>query len=237
VIVVSRSQKRITVPKSWPIPRKTHKWVAKTRPGPHSSQESVPLLVVLRDMLKLADNAREAKLILNEKNVLVDGRIKKDYKLPVGIFDVISIPLMNQQYRMLRDERGMFYLSPLEPGKVRKLARIENKTVLKGNKQQLNLSDGTNKLVEGEFKAGDSLVLSIPEMEIEDRIEFKEGNLAMVIGGRHSGQVGKVKTIHVVRSSRPNSVVISGKDEFETIVDYVYMIGTEEPVIKLGAVR
>lgn len=234
---MSRSQKRITVPKSWPIPRKTHKWVAKTRPGPHSSQESVPLLVVLRDMLKLADNAREAKLILNEKNVLVDGRVKKDYKLPVGIFDVVSFPLLDQQYRMLRDERGMFYLSPLEPGKVRKLARIENKTILKGNKQQLNLSDGTNKLAEGEFKAGDSLVLSIPEMEIEDRIEFKEGNLAMVVGGKHSGQMGKVKAINVVRSSRPNSVVISGKEEFETIVDYVYMIGTEEPVIKLGAVR
>ncbi len=234
---MSRHQKRVTVPVSWPIARKTKKWVAKTSPGPHSAEESIPLLTIIRDMLKLTDNAREAKRILYEGKVLVDGRVQKDYKLPVGIFDVISIPLLNQNYRMLKDARGKFYLSLLEPGNVRKLARIENKTTLKGNKQQLNLSDGSNKLIDGEFKTGDSLVLSIPEKSIEDRIEFKVGNLAMVVGGKHAGQIGKIKDIMVVKSSRPNRVIISGDDEFETIVDYVYMIGKDTPVIKLGAVK
>jgi len=131
----------------------------------------------------------------------------------------------------------MFYLSLLEPGKVRKLARIENKTILKGKRQQLNLSDGSNKLDEGEFKVGDSLVLSIPEKNIEDRIEFKVGNLAMVVGGKHAGQTGKIKEIITVKSSQPNRVIISGDEEFETIEDYVYMIGKDQPVIKLGAIR
>lgn len=234
---MSRHQKRVTVPVSWPIARKTKKWVAKTSPGPHSAENSMPLLTVIRDMLKIADNAREAKRILYEGKVLVDGRVQKDYKLPVGIFDVISIPLLNQSYRMLKDARGKFYLSLLEAGNVRKLARIENKTNLKGNKQQLNLSDGSNKLMDGDFKTGDSLVLSIPDKNIEDRIEFKVGNLAMVVGGKHSGQIGKIKDIMVVKSSRPNRVIISGDEEFETIVDYVYMIGKDAPVIKLGAVR
>jgi small subunit ribosomal protein S4e len=222
---------------SWPIARKTKKWVAKTSPGPHSSQESIPLVTVIRDMLKLVDNAREAKRVLYEGKVLVDGKVQKDYKLPVGIFDVISIPLLDQQYRMLKDARGMFYLSLLEPGTVRKLARIENKTILKGKRQQLNLSDGSNKLDEGEFKVGDSLVLSIPEKNIEDRIEFKVGNLAMVVGGKHAGQTGKIKEIITVKSSQPNRVIISGDEEFETIEDYVYMIGEDQPVIKLGAIR
>jgi small subunit ribosomal protein S4e len=234
---MSRHQKRVTIPVSWPISRKTHTWVAKSSPGPHSANESIPLLTVVRDLLKLADNAREAKRILYEGKVLVDGRVQKDYKLPIGIFDVLSIPLLNQNYRMLKDARGMFYLSLLEAGMVRKLARIENKTTLKGNKQQLNLSDGSNKLADGEFKAGDSLVLSIPDKNIEDRIEFKVGNLAMVVGGKHTGQIGKIKDIMVVKSSRPNRVIISGDEEFETIVDYVYMIGKDAPVIKLGAVR
>ncbi len=234
---MSRHQKRVTIPVSWPIARKTKKWVAKTSPGPHSSQESIPLVTVIRDMLKLVDNAREAKRVLYEGKVLVDGKVQKDYKLPVGIFDVISIPLLDQQYRMLKDARGMFYLSLLEPGKVRKLARIENKTILKGKRQQLNLSDGSNKLDEGEFKVGDSLVLSIPEKNIEDRIEFKVGNLAMVVGGKHAGQTGKIKEIITVKSSQPNRVVISGDEEFETIEDYVYMIGKDQPVIKLGAIK
>jgi small subunit ribosomal protein S4e len=234
---VSRHQKRVTVPVSWPIARKTHTWVAKTSPGPHSSTESMPLVMVLRDMLKLVDNAREAKRVLHEGKVLVDGKAQKNYKLPVGIFDVISVPASNQQYRMLKDEKGMFYLSSLETGNVRKLARVENKTSIKGNRQQLNLSDGSNKLAEGEFKVGDSLVLSLPEKNIEDRIGFEVGNLAMVVGGKHSGQTGKIKEIITVKSSRPNRVIISGDEEFETIEDYVYMIGIDQPVIKLGAVR
>jgi len=234
---MSRHQKRVTVPVSWPIARKTHAWVAKTSPGPHSSADSMPLVMVIRDMLKLVDNAREAKRALYEGKVLVDGKVQKDYKLPVGIFDVISVPLNNQQYRVLKDEKGMFYLSLLEAGAVRKLARIENKTVIKGKKQQLNLSDGSNKLVEGEFKVGDSLILSLPEKNIEERIGFEVGNLAMVVGGKHTAQTGKIKEIITVKSSQPNRVIISGDVEFETIKDYVYMIGKDQPVIKLGAVR
>jgi small subunit ribosomal protein S4e len=197
----------------------------------------MPLLMIVRDMLKLVDNAREAKRALYEGKVLVDGKAQKDYKLPVGIFDVISVPSRGEQYRMLKDAKGMFYLSLLESGNVRKLARVENKTFLKGKKQQLNLSDGSNKLAEGEFKVGDSLVLSIPDKNIEERISFEVGNLAMVVGGKHSGQTGKIKEIITVKSSQPNRVIISGEEEFETIKDYVFMVGKDAPVIKLGAVR
>jgi small subunit ribosomal protein S4e len=234
---VSRHQKRVTVPVSWPIARKTHAWVAKTSPGPHSAGDSMPLVMIIRDMLKLVDNAREAKRALYEGKVLVDGKAQKDYKLPIGIFDVISVPSSNQQYRMLKDEKGMFYLSLLEAGNMRKLARIENKTIISGKKQQLNLSDGSNKLEEGEFKVGDSLVLSLPDKNIEERIGFEIGNLAMVVGGKHSGQTGKIKEIITVKSSQPNRVIISGDVDFETIKDYVYMIGKDQPVIKLGAIR
>lgn len=234
---MTRHQKRVTVPRSWPIARKNHKWVAKSSPGPHSSADSMPLVMVIRDMLKLTDNSREAKRVLYEGKVLVDGKVVKDHKLPVGIFDIISIPTLNQDYRMLRDERGMFFFKSIEPTDRKKLVRVENKTTLKGNKQQLNLNDGSNRLEEGTYKTGDSLILSIPEKKIEDRIEFKEGNLAIVVGGKHSGQTGRIKTIHAVRSSRPNRVVISGVEDFETIADYVFMIGRDEAAIGLGAAR
>ena len=188
-------------------------------------------------MLKLADNSREAKRVLYEGKVLVDGKVVKDHKQPVGIFDIISIPALNQDYRMLRDERGMFFFKSIEATDRKKLVRVENKTTLKGNKQQLNFNDGSNRLEEGAYKPGDSVILSIPEKKIEDRIEFKEGNLAVVVGGKHSGQTGKIKAIHVVRSSRPNRVVISGEEDFETIADYVFMIGKDQPAIALGAFR
>ncbi|MHC1686352.1 MAG: 30S ribosomal protein S4e [Methanothrix sp.] len=231
---MSRHQKRVTVPVSWPISRKTHAWVAKASPGPHSAEQSIPLVTVVRDMLKLVDNAREVKRILYEGKVLIDGKAQKDYKLPVGMFDVVSVPLLNQQYRMMKDVRGMFYLSPIEAMDAKKLARIENKTIITGKKLQLNLSDGSNKLADGEFKVGDSLVLSIPDKKVEDRIEYKIGNLAMVVGGKHTGQTGKIKEIITVKSSQPNRVIIAGEEEFETIEEYVFMIGRDSPAIKLG---
>jgi len=232
---VSRHQKRIASPKSWPIPRKTHTWTVKSRPGPHSAKYGLPLLIVIRDLLGFADNAREATRILNEGNVLVDGKVRKDHKYPVGIFDVISIPKLDKQYRVLLDAKGKFNLHELEPGVTRKLNKIRNKTILKGGTLQLNLNDGTNKVVDREYNTGDSVILSIPGKEIVDRIEFEEGNLVMVVGGAHSGEVGKIKKIQIVRSSRPNRVIISGGEEFETTVDHVFMIGRDAPAIKLGA--
>jgi small subunit ribosomal protein S4e len=157
---MTRHQKRITVPRSWPISRKNHHWVAKANPGPHSSEDSMSLVMVVRDILKLANNSREAKRILYEGKVLVDGKIVKDHKYPVGIFDIISVPSKSQDFRMLRDERGMFFFKPIELADKKKLVRVENKTTLKGNKQQLNFNDGSNRIEEGDYKTGDSLILS-----------------------------------------------------------------------------
>lgn len=232
---MSKHQKRVASPKSWPIARKTHKWVTKSRPGPHSAENSIPLMIVVRDLLGLAANSRETKRVLNEGGLLVDGTVRKDHKFPVGIFDVISIPALNKDYRMLQDAKGKFNLHTLESGEVRKLSRIENKTIIKGGRQQLNFNDGTNSIIEGDYKTGDSIIFSIPDREIVDRIEFKEGNLAMVVGGSHSGEMGAIKEIQIVRSSHPNRVIISGKEEFETTEDHVFMIGRDAPVIKLGA--
>ncbi|HPE63070.1 MAG TPA: 30S ribosomal protein S4e [Methanothrix sp.] len=232
---MSRHQKRIASPRSWPIARKIHTWVAKSKPGPHSAKGSIPLVVVVRDLLGLVDNSREAKRILHEGGVLVDGKARKDVNFPVGIFDVISVPAMDTNYRLLSDAKGRFNLHELEAGEARKLCRIENKTILKGGKLQLNLNDGTNILAEGDYGTGSSVILSIPDKEIADVIEFKEGNLAMVVGGSHSGEVGTIKEIEVVKSSRPNKVIISGKVDFETTVDHVFMIGRDKPAIKLGA--
>ncbi|MCJ7638664.1 MAG: 30S ribosomal protein S4e, partial [Euryarchaeota archaeon] len=82
-------QKRISAPKSWPIAKKTHKWVVAASPGAHS-RDAVPILVVLRDLLHLADNAKEAKRILHSGNVTVNGRVVKKYKAQVGLFDVVA---------------------------------------------------------------------------------------------------------------------------------------------------
>jgi small subunit ribosomal protein S4e len=227
-------QKRLSVPKSWKIGRKGYKWISTTRPGPHSQARSLPLGIIIRDILKLVDNSREGKRILSEGKVLVDGTPRKDLRFPVGLFDVITLPLINESYRMVQDEKGRLVLHKLNETNVNKLCRIDNKITLKGGKVQLNLSDGTNILGSNEYGTKDSLILSVPDKQVIKHLQFKVGNLAMVVGGQHSGEIGKIKEIKEVKSSRHNTVTISGEKDFETIENYVIVIGEDRPEIRLG---
>jgi len=227
-------QKRLSVPKSWKVGKKGNKWISTTRPGPHSQARSLPLGIIIRDILKLVDNSREGKRILSEGKVLVDGIPRKDLRFPVGLFDVITLPLVNEAYRMLQDEKGRLTLHKLNETKVNKLCRIDNKTTVKGGKVQLNLNDGTNIIGSNEYGTKDSLILSIPDKQVVKHLKFEVGNLAMVIGGQHSGETGKIMEIREVKSSRHNTVMISGETDFETIEDYVVVIGKDKPEIRLG---
>ncbi len=184
-------QKRLSVPRSWKIGRKGYKWVSTTRSGPHSKARSLPLGIIIRNVLNLVDNSREGKRILSEGKVLVDGVSRKDLRFPVGLFDVITLPLINESYRMLQDDKGRLTLHKLNETNVNKLCRIDNKTTLKGGKVQLNLSDGTNILGSNEYGTKDSLILSVPDKKVVKHLQFKIGNLAMVVGGQHSGEIGK----------------------------------------------
>lgn len=234
MILVGNHQKRISVPNSWQISKKSNKWITTTRPGPHNRLQSLPLAVVLRDMLGVVDNRAEAKRVLSEGSVLVDGIARKDLRFPVGLMDVISIPLNNEEYRVLLDGKGRLVLNKLEAMGANKLCRIENKTSIKGGNLQLNLNDGTNLNDSGDYKAKDSIILSLPDKKIVKHIKYEVGNLAMVVGGSHSGEIGTIKEINKVRSSKYNTVTISGETEFETIENYVFVVGEKEPEISLG---
>ncbi|WMW25809.1 30S ribosomal protein S4e [Methanolobus sediminis] len=231
---MGKHQKRISVPNSWQISKKSNKWITSTRPGPHNKQQSIPLGVVLRDMLGVVDTRAEAKRVLSEGNVLVDGVIRKDLRFPVGLLDVITIPLENVAYRMLLDRKGRLEVHKLADVNANKLCRINGKTIIKGGAVQLNLNDGTNLVGSNDYKPKDSLILSLPDKAIVKHLKYEVGNLAMIVGGRHTGEIGTIKEINTVRSSRHNTVAISGDYEFETIEDFVVVIGEKEPEIKLG---
>ncbi|MCK9151323.1 30S ribosomal protein S4e [Methanobacterium alcaliphilum] len=228
--------KRFKSPKHWPIHPKEDKWTVKPSAGPHAIEDSLPLMIVIRDILKVADNSREAKRIINNGEILVDGRVRKDYKFPVGFMDVIQIPTNGSVYRVLPDEKGRLILHPIKEENVEfKLCKIEDKTTVKGGKTQLNLHDGRNCLSEEQHKAGDVVKLKVPEQEVMESIIFEEGNIGLVTGGKHIGEIGKIKEINITKSSRPNTVIIEteSKKTFLTLKDYVFVIGKEEPVISL----
>lgn len=228
--------KRYKAPENWPVHTKVNKWTVKTGPGSHALDKSMPLLIVVRDILKIADNSREAKIIINKGDILVDGRPRKDYKFPVGFMDVIEIPKSEKVYRILPDEKGRLILHPItKENKSFKLCRVVDKTTLKGSKIQLNLHDGRNCLTEDEYNTADVVKLNIPEQEIEDHIKFENGSLVLVTGGKHIGEMGSIKEITITKSSMPNTVMIESADgdTFQTLKDYVFVLGKDKPLITL----
>lgn len=228
----SNHLKRVAAPRTWPITRKTSKWVVKPTPGAHSEERGMPLVVVLRDLLHLADRSKEIKQILQEGKVLVDGRVRKDHRFIVGMFDTISIPAINANYRVMIGDNGRFKLVPIKDASI-KLCKIVNKTMVRDGKIQLNLHDGTTMLASNDYKTKDSILIKVPERKIDQHLSYGVGSLVFVADGKHAGTIGKVKEIKVVRSSSPNRVIITGSQgDFETIEQYVFVIGTDAPVVE-----
>ncbi len=125
--------KRLNAPRVLSIKRKVKKWTVRSSPGPHPLKKSISLGIIIRDYLGLADSLKETKEILTNGEVVVDGVVRKDHKFPCGLMDVISIPNLKKDFRVIFDRRGKLTLVPITAKDADwKLCRIENKKIEKG---------------------------------------------------------------------------------------------------------
>ncbi len=239
--MTSRHLKRIAAPKTWKVTRKTHKWIVKPSPGPHRKDRSYPLLILVRDILKQADVAREAKKIIKSGYVLIDGVKRTDPSFPVGLMDVVEIPELELCLRMVPlkgNTIGPIKIPPEE--KNLKICRIEGKTTQKKGNIQLNLHDGRNILIrvkdpmkplEDKYKTFDSLLIEVPSQTILDHLKFSPDAYAQVVEGRHSGIKGIIEEIE---PGKKGKVTISCNGEkISTVKTYVFTVGRGKPVLKV----
>jgi len=229
--------KRLNAPDSWHIAKKTTKFITKTAPGPHNAN-AMPIAVWLRDHMRLALNMKEVKQILGQNDVIINGRPCRDPKMGIGIFDIIALPKIGKHYRILRDKNGRHVSIEIDAEAAKsRLCKITGKTIIAGGKVQLNMRDGANLLADNTYKPGDSIVLSLePEnrFKIIDHFPFAVGNMAMIIGGRHSGKVARIADIVKIPGSVPNKIILEDeatKARFDTIAPYIYMVGRQSPAI------
>ena len=229
--------KRLNAPDSWRITKKTTTFIAKTAPGPHNAN-AMPIAVWLRDTMGFARTAKEVKQILKQKDVFINGRPCRDPKLGIGIFDIIALPRIGKYYRMLRGVKGRHKTVEIDAEAAQsRLCKIDNKTVIPGGRIQLNLRYGANILADNTYKPNDSIVISLkPEdrFKILDHFPFATGNMAMIIGGQHSGKVARIVEIVKTPGSVSNRITLEDvetKTRFDTITPYIYMVGRETPAI------
>ncbi len=219
----SHHLKRLAMPRSWPLPRKTSIWVTRPTPGAHSLEHCMPVSLVIRDVLGLAKTSREVRFILHNELAKIDGRVVKDTRRGVGLMDVLS--LGEEHYRCVLDHNGRLRYRTISADEAAwKICRIEGKTTIKGGQTQLNLHDGRNIIVDdpSQYNTGDSLKLGLPEQSIVDHIRFGEGTRCYLIGGGHVGSTADVKEYIIKRSSMPNEVQF---DSFGTVTRNVFAIG------------
>ena len=228
-----KAQKRISVNRLTNIRRKGKAWVFKTLPGPHSKKSSVPLGVVLRDILGIARTAKETRFVLNSGNVLVDGIRRKRAQYPVGLFDVVSIA--GKDYRALLDSSTRLALKEIKKSEGNfKLCKVLGKKAFAKGLFQLHTNDGRTFLEKNnEIRAGDTIDIALPRQSVKDYFRLERGSTVLVIEGKRIGSIGKIIEVIPGTMARERIVVLAPQEgkEFQTGERNVFVVGRENPVI------
>ncbi|MEM4152934.1 MAG: S4 domain-containing protein [Candidatus Pacearchaeota archaeon] len=209
--------KRIAAPKTWPILRKEKVFVTVGK-SPHKLELSLPLIIILRDLLKAANNTREIKKIISEKNIIINNKIVKDVKFRAGLFDRIYIKKLEKYFSLYLTEKGKLEVKEISKEKSEfKPCKIIGKKILKGNKIQINCIDGRNFIVDSnKFKIGDTIIINLKDNKIVKHLGIEKGNFALVIKGKNRGAYGKIESVNsmVTLSLKNKKITIPRKNLF-----------------------
>ncbi len=221
--------KRIASPRTWTIDRKGGIFTIRPKPGTHKLENGLALGTVLKDFLKLAKTTSEVKKLLNNNQVLVDGKLRKDHKFIVGLFDVLTIESLKRSYRLYFDRKGRIIVKEISAEEANlKPCQVVGKTVISGKKIQYHLHDGKNILVEIKAKVGDTLLLTLPKLEVKEVLPLQKGATVYLTKGKHSGDVGQFKEI-----VKKDAIYIVDKTEIETAKAYLFVIGKDKAMITI----
>lgn len=217
----SRHLKRIAVSKKVPITnKKEYTFMQKPLPGPHSLETSIPLGVLLRDVMHVVDTAKEAKKAILANKVFVDNK-KRGIKFPVGFMDVVVVG--DKCYRVWVDEKGRFKVEG-DDRKNLKVLKIKRKVSVGKDKYQLTFHDGRTYLTsDNNFRVGDSVLFDLDKKEVVQHVKNKEGVNCIIAEGRHAGVRGKLAQI-VVRAGVKEAIVETEKGQITTRHNYIFAL-------------
>jgi len=161
--------------------------------------------------------------------VLVDGKIRKDRKFPLGMMDVVSIPDMKRNYRILIDYKGRFKPVKISEAEASyKLLRCNKVAGGQKNTQRVATThDGRCiALSDNSVQHMDTLIYDINTKEVKKVIKFCKGALVMASQGANRGRVGILKNI----IKHPGAIDVveiqdASSNVFNTRLEYVFVIG------------
>lgn len=167
-----------------PFARKGTKYLVRSN---SDLKNSVPVLLALREMLGLARTAREAKEILKQKIVKLNGREVKDYHESIRLFNILEA---EKSYILTLNKSGKFILEATNAKE--RLCKVVGKKILKKNQIQINLHDGTNILTNEKIEVSDSIYLDFKN-NVTSHIKFEKGKKCFIISGKYLGHKGIIE--------------------------------------------
>lgn len=228
---------RLAAPRHWMLDKLSGKYAPKPSAGPHKGRECIPLVILLRNRLNYALTLKEVSLILMQRLVKVDGKVRTDPNYPAGFMDTISIEKTGEHFRLLYDTKGRFALVRITPEQANvKLCRVRHQKMGKRGIPYIVTHDGrTIRYPDPDIKVNDTVKFDISEGKIIRTMKFETGNIAMVTGGFNNGRVGLISH----REKHPGGYDIvritdSRGHTFATRINNVFVIGKgTRPAVRL----
>ncbi len=221
---------RLRLPRNLPLSDRKggSKWLLAPSPGRHKKEQSVSVGVLLRDVLGFASDLKEAKRVLNEGSVLLDGKPAKDVRASVGMMDIISIPKKGKAYRM-QIVNGRIAPKEISAGAAKlKLCKVVGKQSVKGGKTTVSMHDGRTMAADNNVKVGATLRMELPQFKLKDMLPLAPGGKCLVMRGKHAGEIAVLeKIIERTGSLGSEAQLRSGKEPFITVTKYLFVVDNE----------
>jgi len=230
--------KRLNAPKHWMLDKMGGAWAPRPSTGPHKLRECLPVIIILRNRLKLALNRREVMMICKQKKVQVDGKVRSDPCFPAGFMDVVTLgdaakafdpKASTDRFRLMYDVKGRFTLLSLTAEEAKmKLCKVTRAQLTQKKIPYVVTHDGrTIRYANPDIKVGDTVVIDIKTGKITETLKREIGTLVTVTKGRNCGRVGELLNIE----RHPGSFdIVTIKDArgtvFATRKDNLFVIGS-----------
>jgi len=184
--------KRVGAPSSWILDKMGGIFAPRPSSGPHKLRESLPVVLIVRNKLKYALDAKEASQICLQKNVKIDGKVRTDPRFPTGFMDVVTIPKADMNFRVMYDEKGRFHLVKISVEEAKyKLCKVMAKKIGEKKVPALSTHDGrTLRYADPIISVGDSVKIDLESGKVTDVLKLTPGATCFVYKGRNTGRVG-----------------------------------------------
>ncbi len=227
----NKKTKTISMPKAVNTSRKETAWTVNTKAGPHTKETSVALGIVIRNYTGIVKTMKEAKKILNNSDVKVNGVVRKEHQFPIGLFDVVTMVKQKMFFRMVFDTKGRLVLKAIDAEAKDKLSKVTGK-VMTSKGIQLTTDDART-FIGVKANVGDSLKISLPSGKVTEVVQFKEGAVAYITKGAHCAETAKIVAIVEGTEKKEKLVKLAeGKEIFETTAKNIHVVGKDKAEIE-----